>query len=188
MRRPMSIGLLFASAALVLAACGGASGASSPSAPAEATPTVAPTDVADPGTPADPGAPAPGTDLNACEIVSAEDVSAVAGSEVEAGEFEESPTTLSPGHSECTYQGDFGRLIVSLTPEDGANLYDAARGSYDDASDIAAHGGDGAFYSKQSKRAFFWKGSVAVMLTVFLSGEDARPFAEEIGRKALAKV
>jgi hypothetical protein len=178
----MSIGLLLASAALVLAACGGASGASSPSAPAEATPTVVPTDVAD------PGVPAPGTALNACEIVSAGDVSAVAGSDVDPGEFKESPTTLSPGHTECTYEGDFGRLIVSLTPEDGENLYDAARGSYADASDIAGHGGDGAFYSKESKRAFFWKGSVAIMLTVFLSGDEVRPFAEEFGKKALAKV
>jgi hypothetical protein len=187
MRRPKSIGLMLASAALVLAACGGASGASSPSAPAEATPMVVPTDVAGPDV-ANPGALAPGTDLNACEIVSAEDVSAVAGSDVDPGEFEESPTTLSPGRSECTYEGDFGRLIVSLTPEDGENLYDAARGSYDDASDIAGHGGDGAFYSKQSKRAFFWKGSVAVMLTVFLSDGEVRPFAEEIGKLALAKV
>lgn len=181
--------LLVASLVLILAACGGTAATGDPAAPATDEPAATlpaeePTAAA--------VEPVAGTDLNACEIVTAEDVAAAAGvaaGDVPAGAFEESPTTLSPGRSECTYEWDGGRLIVELTPEDGANVYDAARGAYADASDIANHGGDGAFFSKENNRSFFWKGAVAVMLTHFLNdSEQLRPFAEELGKAAIARI
>lgn len=183
--------LLIACLVLILAACGGSAATGAPGAPeAPATDTPAETLPAD--VPAEPETPVAGTDLNACEIVTASDVAAAAGvtaADVPEGTFEETPTSLSPGQSECTYEWEGGRVIVQLTPEDGANLYDAARGAYADASDIANHGGDGAFFSKENNRTFLWKGAVAVMLTHFLNdSEQLRPFAEELGKAAIAKV
>ena len=104
------------------------------------------------------------------------------------GTLQKKPTSLSPAKTECTYQGDFGRIIVTLVPEDGANLYDAARGSYKDASDITGIG-DGAFNSKQNNRAFVWKDRVSVMLTMFLSGDlEQLPVATDLGKSIIAKL
>jgi hypothetical protein len=167
LRSILLIGLLAA-----VSACGGAAAGSPPatgdetSAPAE---TLVP-ETADEGAPQD-AAPVPGTALNACEIVSPPDIAAATDIDgVEPGQFKSTPTTLSPGHSKCTYEGDFGRILVDLTPEDGANLYDAAAGAYKDAAPIPGIG-DGAFYSADNDRAFVWKGSVAIMFTIFVNGE-----------------
>lgn len=141
----------------------------------------------------DPAAPGPGTTLNACEIVTAEDIAAATGIDaatIGTGELTESPTSLSPGHTECDYTGDWGGVVVSLTPEDGANLYDAARGSYDDASDREVTGADGAFWSEDNGRGFFWKGAVAVMLQIgFLAdGGDRDAIVTSLGQAAIDKV
>jgi hypothetical protein len=179
--------LLIACLVLILAACGGSATTAVPG-----TATDAPAQTAAAEEPsAAPDAPVAGTDLNACEIVTAEEVATAAGlavADVSAGSVEDSPTVLSPGRTECTYEWDGGGVIVELTPDDGENMYDAARGSYADASDVSNHGGDGAFFSQENRRAFFWKGAVTVMLTLFLADDEMRPFAEEIGKGAIAKV
>ena len=117
--------------------------------------------------------PVPGTTLNACEIVTPQDVKTAfaATTDVADGTFEADPTVLSPGHSECTYAGDFGRLIVALTPEDGANLYDAAYGAYKNLEVIPGVG-DGAFWSQKERRGFVWQDRVAVMFTIQPSSGD----------------
>jgi hypothetical protein len=180
----------------LVAACGGAgsgtgSGAgegSGPDANANAAPvgaqvTPRPTDV--PFAEADAK---PGTKLNACEILTADEIASATGAgDVPAGTLEDAATVLDANRTECTYQGDFGRIIVDLTPTDGANLYDAAVGSYDEA-DLYDGIGDGAFWAEDNHRAFFWKGSVNVMLTVFLNGADAQSTAEELGTLAIGKV
>jgi hypothetical protein len=158
----------------VMASACAAAGTTDPDTDAGADPSAplatSPATTAPPATPAPtPGAPAPGTDLDACEIVTAADIETALELEpgtVSDGELRETPTSLSPGHTECRYTGDWGGLIVNLTPEDGANLYRAARGSYADASDREVAGADGAFWSAQNKRGFFWKGAVTVMLQV----------------------
>jgi hypothetical protein len=77
---------------------------------------------------------------------------------------------------------------VALTPEDGANLYDAARGSYKDASDITGIG-DGAFNSVDNDRAFIWKGKVTVMLTMSLAGDlQQLDVATKLGKAVVAKL
>jgi hypothetical protein len=96
-------------------------------------------------------------------------------------------TSLSPGKTECTYEGDWGRLIVELTPEDGANLYDAARGAYKDASDITGTW-DGAFNSAQNHRAFVWKGAVTAMFTMFLNEAEQLDAAESLAKALVAKL
>jgi hypothetical protein len=133
--------------------------------------------------------PVPGTDLNACEIVTPDDVKSafLATAEVAPGEFEADPTTLSPNHSECTYQGDFGRVIVSLTPEDGANLYDAAYGAYDGLEPITGLG-DGAFWSDENHRGFVWKDRVAVMFTIFSGEPGGLEVTKSLGAAMLAKL
>ncbi len=172
-----------------LAACGGAPAAPSdaaPSAPPAGIPTAAPGDATP--APEASAAPTPGTSLDACAIVTPADVAAATGvAGAEPGTLEQVPTPLSPARTECTYEGDFGRIIVELTPEDGANLYDAARRSYDDAVDLPAVG-DGAFVSAANKRAFVREGAVAVMLTMFLNGADRIEVATSLGRAVVAKL
>jgi len=130
----------------------------------------------------------PGTTLNACEIVTSADVKAATkASTVPAGTLKSRPTTLSPGQTECTYRGDFGQVIVELTPEDGANLYDAARGAYSDASDITGSW-DGAFNSQENNRAFVWKGNVTAMFTMFLTDGEQLPVATELAKQVVAKL
>jgi len=176
----------------LVAACGGAgSGAGASSDPgsngdagttaAETTPR--PTDVSF----AEVGAN-PGTALDACEILTADDIAAATGTTgVAEGELEAAPTVLDEARTVCTCQGDNGRIVVDLTPTDGANLYDAAIGAYDGA--VLYEGiGDGAFWSDKYHRAFFWKGSVNVMLTVFLNDLDPIDAAEDLGALAIGKV
>ena len=163
---------------LLLAACGGAAAAPSQAAP----PTDAPeaTEAAD---------PTPGTLLTACEILTAAEVKDVLDidADVPPGEHEATPTILSPAHNECRYA--VGGVIVSLTPEDGENLYDAARGAYKDAVDITGVGGDGAFFSKKDNRSFVWKGAVTAMLTVFpAEGGWTYDRAEAFAKVILAKL
>jgi hypothetical protein len=180
-------------AALVLVACG-TSAADEPTTSdgadrsAAAAPSSAPESMA-----AEPAAPEAGTDLTACEIVTAGEVEAAVGLDsgtVAEGELTESPTALSPGHTECDYEGDWGRIVVSLTPEDGANLFDAARGSYADASDRDIAGADGAFWSEDQGRGFFWKGAVTAMFQVsFLAdGGDHEQIILTLGQDAIDKV
>jgi hypothetical protein len=176
---------------VALAACGGGAPDASGS----------PSTVATESTPPEPSAEAsveatPGTALSACELVTPEDLSAVLadlGGEtitIADGEAADKPTVLDPFGTECRYSGDWGGVIVSLTPADGANLYDAARGSYADARDIETPGADGAFWSEDNHRAFFWKGSVNLMLQVgFLAVEaDRADVVEAIGAAAIAKL
>jgi hypothetical protein len=186
-----SIRLILAGGLVALvAACGGASsgqgadadtGSGNGSTTAEAT--ARPTDV--PFAEADA---TPGTALNACEILTADDIAtATKAEDVADGALEAAPTVLDEHGTECTYEGDFGRVIVDLTPTDGADLYDAAVGAYDGA-ELYEGIGDGAFWSEKNNRAFFWKGSVNVMLTIFLNDADPAATAESLGTLAIGKV
>jgi hypothetical protein len=161
---------------------GGASAAATSGASAAATTAKA---TAKP----DAGDPTPGTALSACEIVSADDIKAATKvASVAAGTLKASPTVLSPGRTLCTYQGDFGRIQVELVPEDGANLYAAARKSYKDAVEIPGLG-DGAFTSAQNNRAFIWKGAVTVMLTTVLNvGFDKAALSKTLGETIVSKL
>jgi hypothetical protein len=187
-RRSVLAGLLV----LVVAACSSAAPADeldqATTAPAPSTAVV---DTADVGAVIyDEADPEPGTTLNACEIIDADDVQAAFGLEeaVADGTFEADPTVLSPNHSECRYECDFGRLIVSLTPEDGANLYDAAHGAYDDLQELGL--GDGSFYSDDTNRAFVWQERVTAMLSIHPVGSslDGLTIAESLAEAMLAKL
>ena len=155
---------------LVLAACGGAPATSSPS------------DGSDPGQSDEPVAtqsaePTPGTALTACELLTPADIEAALGLEsgtVADGEHSETPTVLDPAENECRYQDEaWGGVIVRVTPTDGANLYDAARGAYADASDLVIVGSDGAFWSDETKRGFVWVDPVSAMIQIgFVSVES----------------
>ncbi|HEV8698042.1 MAG TPA: hypothetical protein VGQ89_10155 [Candidatus Limnocylindrales bacterium] len=129
-----ALGALLLISAMAFAACGGGTAApanGATTAPSMATSgSVAPDEAAATGGGVE-GNLTPGTDLNACQIVTSDDVKAATRSTdpVAAGTLKASPTSLSPGHTECRYEGEFGGIIVALTPEDGANLYDAARGA-----------------------------------------------------------
>jgi len=195
MRIPLRILLLLWLVALVAAGCSSATSdpadESGDSADEASQPAIG--ESAPPSEAAEEPELTPGTTLNACEIVTAEDIAAATGLDaatIGAGELAESPTVLSPGHTDCDYTGEWGGVIVSLTPEDGANLYDAARGSYADASDREVAGADGAFWSEDQGRGFFWKGAVAVMLQIgFLAdGGDRDAIVTALGQAAMDKV
>jgi hypothetical protein len=132
----------------------------------------------------------PGTTLNACEVVTTDDIKAATkftGS-IAAGTLKATPTVLSPGQTECRYQGEFGGIIVELTPEDGENLYDAAAGAYKDMAVLPGIG-DGAFNSDDNNRAFVWKGNVTVMLTLFVGdGLEQAAVATELGKAIVDKL
>lgn len=169
---------------LLVAACGGGP---APTQTPGSEPTTAPTTAATEA-PNGGGEPTPGTALNACQVITPADIEAITETtDVAEGELKETPTSLSPGRTECTYAGDWGRVIVSLTPEDGANLYGAARGSYADASDITGPW-DGAFNSQQNKRAFVWKGAVAAMFTLFPVGMTQLELADGLANAVVAKL
>jgi hypothetical protein len=186
---------------LVVAACGGGSAGTddeSDGAIAQPVASTAAETAADPNDPEAVGAivyeeevPVPGTTLDACEIVTADDVKAafMVDGTVAAGTFEADPSVLSPGHSECTYQGDFGRLIVALTPEDGANLYDAAYGAYDGLEVITGLG-DGAFWSAENRRGFVWQDRVTAMFTIQPSDGEMTglELTETLGQMMLGKL
>jgi hypothetical protein len=182
-RSVLPAGLLLA--ILTLAACGGG-GTTTPSTTPAASQAVESPASSEP----DPGEPTPGTALKACELITADDIkTATKAASVDPGVGKDSPTSLSPGQTECAYEGDYGRIIVELTPEDGANLYDAARGAYKDAVDIGGLAGDGAFNSDGNNRAFIWKGAVTIMLTMFLDGElDQTAVATSLGQAMLDKL
>jgi hypothetical protein len=188
---------------LALAACDAAGSAAettdTDTDPAVSAANEAPdTSEVDPNEPEDAAAviyeeevPVPGTQLDACEIIASDDVKAAFGVDgtVAAGVFEADPTVLSPGHTECRYEGDFGRLIVSLTPEDGANLYDAAYGAYDDLVVIPGVG-DGAFWSAGTKRAFIWQDRVTAMIQIGIAGGEVTGLevATALGEAMIAKL
>ena len=181
LRRLGAIGLLV----LAVAACGGSAPNDGDDAGAdaigpEATAVVGDRTAVDPNEPEDAGAiiyeeevPVPGTTLTACELITSADVQAAFATDaaVPAGTLEVSPTVLSPGRNECRYEGDFGRLLVDVTPEDGANLYDAAYGAYDGLEAITGLG-DGAFWSEGNHRGLVWQDRVTAMFTIFAADGD----------------
>jgi hypothetical protein len=194
LRRPIvALGALLLTSAIALAACSGGSAAPAndpTSAPVTSAPdeTAAPEETATTGGGVE-GNLTPGTDLNACEIITSADVAAAFSLKfpVAEGTLKANPTILSPGHTECRYEGEYGGVIVALTPEDGANLYDAARGAYKDAADIAGIG-DGAFNSDDNHRAFIWKEKVTVMLTMFVGELSQMQVATDLGNAIIEKL
>lgn len=178
---------------LALAACGG--GTANPATDASAAPAadtaapVAPDASTATGGGID-GTLTPGTTLNACEIVTSDDIKAAtkATAVVATGTLELSPTVLSPARTECTYEGEFGGIIVELTPDDGENLYDAAEGAYKDAA-VMPGIGDGAFNSDDNNRAFIWKDNVTVMLTMFVAEPLTQvEVATDLGKAVVEKL
>jgi hypothetical protein len=178
---------------LALAACGG--GTANPTtdasaAPANETATPVMPDASTATGGGIDGTLTPGTLLNACEIVTSDDIKAAtkATTAVAAGTLELSPTVLSPGRTECAYEGEFGAILVDLTPDDGENLYDAAEGAYKDAA-VMPGIGDGAFNSDDNNRAFIWKDKVTVMLTMFVADPLTQvDVATDLGKAIVEKL
>jgi hypothetical protein len=192
MPRSASRVLAFVVVAIVASACGSAASSEPGS---SATPVASPAATAseEPTASQEPAEPVAGTDLNACEIVTPTDIAAaleIDPTEVAPGELRESPTSLSPGHTDCRYSGDWGGLVVNLTPEDGANLFNAARKAYADASDHVVTGSDGAFWSADTKRGFFWKGPVTALLQFshLTVGADFEEATVAIGQAVIDRV
>jgi hypothetical protein len=136
----------------------------------------------------------PGTTLTACELVAPADIETALGLDagtVAEGEYEANPSVLDPAGNDCTYNDDWGGVIVAVTPTDGVNVYDAlvhAFGEDAEALDI----GDGALWFENNDRGYFLKGPVMVRLQfthVTEGGLDSfRDPTVALGEAALAKI
>jgi hypothetical protein len=163
------LGLAALACFLVLSACGGAS-QGSPARPTQAPlqQTSEPNDPeesTEPG-PADPGS-TPGTALSACELTSPEDIEAALELDpgtVDEGELQQKPTILDPAENECRYDGDWGGLIVSSTPTDGVNTYDAVASAFGEDGEAIDGIGEGALWFEDNNRGYFIKGAVMLRL------------------------
>jgi hypothetical protein len=184
-RAPRAVIGSIAAVMLVLAACGGAASQSNNQASSDEASSAA--------TSSSEAEPTPGTALNACELVTPADIEAAVGLDagtVADGDLQQTPTVLDPAENECRYQDDaWGGVIVRLTPTDGANLYDAVLGAYDDAQTLDV--GDGALWSPGTNRAFIWQGSVTAMLQIGFMDVDSSEWgtiAEQLVQAAATKL
>lgn len=177
---------------LLLAACGGTSSSpavtSTPAGTGTTLPTTAGTDV--PPAPADA---TPGTTLTACQLVTAGDIETALGLDsgtVSEGTLQQKGTVLDPASNECRYQDDaWGGLVVSVTPTDGANTYDAVAKTGTGGEPLAGIG-DAALWFDDSDRGYFLKGSVLVLLQ-FSHLVDGRAFRDPtvaLGTAAVARI
>ncbi len=171
----------------VLAACGGGAAQTQSGGDGTEPPDVEETEAAAEGD------PTPGTSLTACQIVTPADIEAALeldpGS-VAAGTHEEQPTVLDPAVNECAYDGEWGGLIVNVTPTDGANVYDALVDVYGDEAE-ALEIGDGALWFDKNNRGYFFKGSVLFFLQFTHLTVDIEGFRDPIvaiGRAGIGRI
>ena len=108
---------------------------------------------------------------------------------VDEGTFKEAGTTLDPAANECRYTGAWGGLVVSSTPTDGPNVFDALVNSFgDEAEELQI--GDGALWFQDDRRGYFLKGVVLVRLqfTHIVDGTPVRDPTIAIGTAAVGRV
>ena len=158
---------------LLIAACGSAATPGNTTAPSSPNGTTQPTQATLPDeTEPTEAEPTPGTTLTACELVAPEDIEAALGLDadtVDEGEFEEDPSVLDPAANECTYNQDtWGGLVVSSTPTDGVNVFDALVSAYGEDAESIDGIGDGALWFENNDRGYFLKGPVMVRPSVHL--------------------
>ncbi|MEX0710488.1 MAG: DUF3558 family protein [Chloroflexota bacterium] len=173
---------------LLLAACG-------PSSPGSSNGGEPSSGGAPSQAPASDAAPDPtlGTSLTACELVTPADVEAALALDpgtVADGDHRETPTVLSPGSNECRYEGDaWGGLLVTVTPEDGVNTFDAVNSAFGDDAEVV-RAGDTALWFPDNLRGYFLQGSVMVLLqfTFVVNGADFKEATISAGRSALARL
>lgn len=159
-------GLLVLTIALAACSSAPAAGSPTPSQPSS-QPSGQPTQAQSTDQPTtEPGEPTPGTALSACELVTSADIEAAveldAGT-VPAGVLEQQPTVLDPTTNECRYDGDWGGLVVRVTPANGKNTFDAVNKTFGDDAE-AIQMGDGALWFEENDRGYFLKGAVMVLL------------------------
>jgi hypothetical protein len=179
-----------------LAACSSTPPAGSPGSPISppaGQPTTAPTEPSGPDQTEAPDT-TPGTALSACELVAPQDIEAALSFEagtVDAGELQENPSVLDPAANDCRYQGDWGGLVVAVTPTDGVNVFDAVDDSFGDDAE-ALDIGDGALWFENNDRGYFLKGSVMVRLQfTHLTGGGLTSFRDPtiaLGGATVAKI
>jgi hypothetical protein len=187
--------------AVVVAACGGSAAPPAQTPGRSAPPTVQQPTQASPGDfddvdygPAEDDA-TPGTALTACELVTPGDIEAALSLEagtVSEGTHKAKGTTLDAYVNECRYDSDeWGGLIVTVTPTDGLNTYDAVHDVFGDDAE-ALDVGDGGLWFPENDRGYFIKGSVLTMLqfTYLTEGEfdTFRDPTVALGEAAVSKI
>jgi len=178
-------------ALLMLAACGTSpgEGSSAESAAAQASQESSAEASAEASSEAEK---TPGTNLTACELVTAGDIESALGLDagtVADGVLEQTPTTIDPAANVCTYDGDWGKLIVNATPTAGTSTFNALAKVYGEDAE-ALDVGDGGYWFEDNDRGYFLKGSVMVFMQfVFIA--DGTKFREPtitLGEGLVAKI
>ncbi len=134
----------------------------------------------------------PGTNLTACELVTADDVAAALGLDagsVADGDLHQLESDVDPNVTECRWAAqDWGGLSVIVAPGEGADDFATAKESLADRAEPLAIG-DEALWVDDIERGYFLKGTVLVTVQfIFLT--DRSPFREptiSLGTAAVAK-
>ncbi|RPH32845.1 MAG: hypothetical protein EHM90_06590 [Chloroflexi bacterium] len=139
------------------------------------------------------GGGTPGTDLTACQIVLPADIEVALGLDTgTVAEGEDTPVAEDPtypGASQCTYAGEWGRVLVGLIPADGDQAFaDFAATGDDRAEDLDV--GDGGLWFEDIERGLFLSGPVLVDIA-WIRLTESVPLREptiELGEAALARL
>jgi hypothetical protein len=139
------------------------------------------------------GAAAPGTDLTACELVTADDVAAALGLDagsVANGDLHQLDSDVDPNVTECRWAAqDWGGLSVIVSPGSGADQFAHTKESVADRAE-SLDIGDGALWVDDLGRGYFLKGSVLILVQ-FTYLADKSPFREpsiSLGTAAVDKI
>ena len=129
-------------------------------------------------------------------IPTPQDIEAALGLEagtVGEGEFEEDPSVLDPAANECNYdQEEWGGLVVSSTPTDGVNVFDALVSAFGEDAESIDGIGDGALWFENNDRGYFLQGPVMIRLQfTYIVDNDLDSFRDPtvaLGEAALSKI
>lgn len=183
LRRPIT---LFATVALVLAACGGGGaggGGTTPAAPADGAATSVPTQAAASEVPSE-GAGGGGTGVGVCELVTADELAGIFNVSV-------TMTVLAGPPDNCIVDGTDGRSLAawSLTGT-GAKAIFGSYVSGSDANEVPGIG-DVAIYSPDGHQLTVVKGDAFMVIAIYASAgsDDERyEFAKQIGASAAGRM
>ena len=177
---------------LATTGCGGAANTETPyEGNGDSSPEVATSEEAG-GTENGGAAAAPGTDLTACELVTADDIAAALGldaASVADGDLHQLDSDEDPNVTECRWVEDWGGLAVIVEPGNGANQFADTRQAVADRAE-SLDIGDAALWVDDIERGYFLKGTVLVTV-MFTRLADRSPFREptiSLGTAAVAKV
>ena len=130
----------------------------------------------------------PGTDLSACEIVTAADIEKVTKSTAWPRQAQAQPDASSTRRPRTARTRATSAGSSSTSPRPTARTSTMRPWAPTTGPSSTTASATAPSTPEKNHRAFFWKGSVNVMLTIFLNDADPTTTAEELGTLAIGKV